>query len=151
MLEKLQGYYSVELYSEIEYKRFADKTDNVYAKSLYTKLAEDERRHQGILKDIAAFYHPDWRDILVEVKPSTPIQPEKLTITSEVQEAYHAMKFHLKLEFLAVTEYRKTAQETREPKLRDLWLNLASDEERHHREINSLLQAFEKAYKEIIK
>lgn len=151
LLEKVKGYYSVELYSEREYNKFAEKTDNVYAKSLYVKLAGDERRHQGILMDIAAMHHPDWKDILADVKPSTPILPEKAEAATEVQEAYHAMKFHLKLEAHAITEYTKMAQESSDPKIKELWSNLVSDEERHHSEIGSLMKVFEKTYGGILK
>lgn len=143
--EKIRYFIKLEWNSEIEYRAIVQKHSNPHAKTLYSKIASDEKRHRDILVKIMKRLYPG------EAVPTAPPKTEeipglaaystilKAKFRNELEEAYEKIRAHIVWEESAVKAYEEIEQKfSHDKKVAGLFKKLASDEKRHNRELSLL-------------
>ncbi len=132
-----------EIEGEKFYKRAARETIDNDSKKAFLYLAEDEQKHQGMLRDmlnqLAADKEIDPDKLKVQGTPSPqifPIAPARGTENAMEISAFHIA---IMMEKASIDYYRQAAAQTGLPEAKQLYLNLADWEVTH-------LDSMEKIY-----
>lgn len=120
------------------YRKFAEQTEDPDAQAMFERLAQDEAGHLELLRNVKTTLAEsgEWADY--EGVPLPPVEGAPIFSRERVEQnivAYTSDLSALRVAYLiekdAVDFYRRAAQETRDPKGRRMYLDLAKMEESH--------------------
>ncbi|ASJ01529.1 ferritin-like domain-containing protein [Thermococcus gorgonarius] len=101
----------------------------------FKRLGDESKRHGDELLKI---YSDEYGDELVEVRVPNVESLNVLGKFWKVEDIRDVLKIAMESEKLAETIYRKLAEETENPKLREVYLRLAETEKGHYEALASL-------------
>jgi rubrerythrin len=144
----------LEHYTKEEYSFLAEGTKNPHARIVFTRLACAGECHANILKhvkNILAKEGENFQPVKAFHLTDIPTPGKKQGYPTEVEETYHAIKGHVKLEQEMERGYTRIRPKIRSRKAKTLFQVLAEEEKQHHQQLLALIQVFEKIYKSLLK
>lgn len=124
-----------EIEGEKFYKRAARETIDNDSKKAFLYLAEDEQKHQGMLRDmlnhLAADKEIDPDKLKVQGTPSPQIFAATHTIDSKNAMEISIFHIAIMMEKASIDYYRQAAEKTTNPQAKELYTHLADWEITH--------------------
>lgn len=127
---------------EAYYRELAEKTSDAGLKSIWNRLADDERKHYTTFKEMKAGEEPqmagttileDAKNIFKQMKAENAPQSLELSEEGLYEKA-------LEIEKRSEEFYRLKAKEAEKPNRRDLFLKIAEEEKKHYFLVDNILE-----------
>lgn len=126
--------------SEDYYRQLAEKTTNKGLKAIFLMLAEEEKKHAQVVRDMQK--QP------IETVTEAPVLADARKVFESMRKATESFNFDAdearlyqkaaQIETDSENYYREKAKESQDPKHREIFLKLADEENKHFRLLESI-------------
>jgi len=129
-----------EKLSEDYYRQLAEKTDNEGLHHIFIMLAEEEKKHAQVVRDmqkkpVTTVTDTSVLDDARKVFEKMSVAMENFNLSIDEPELY---KKACQIEVESEKYYREKAEESQNPQHKDIFLKLAAEEKKHYRLLESI-------------